>query len=321
IGLPFERWLQGVARLAEAESEPDAFLAAALKEMVKQPWVSGAKWVSAASAGDFGTVSGHSCEFSFQRFSMVLYTRSALSPALTLHVKLLTRLLGNFYEAKLRERTLKQNAHTQAIYETGARLTHDVKNLLQSLGALCTAARDSGAEQAQALQSLMQRQLPMVEQRLRRTLENLQAPQQESITHIAAEAWWAGLKQRYIDARITFLDGDLTSSGAIQVPQELLDSVADNLLQNALRKSTTDANLLVRVTFCCGNGPSLTVCDSGTAMGAALTGQLFNFAVPSKSGLGVGLYQAAQQARQLGYRLTLDNNENGRVCFVCCIAS
>jgi len=37
--------------------------------------------------------------------------------------------------------------------------------------------------------------------------------------------------------------------------------------------------------------------------------------VPSQYGLGVGLFQAAKQAGQLGYRLTLTSNDNGKVCF------
>jgi hypothetical protein len=36
----------------------------------------------------------------------------------------------------------------------------------------------------------------------------------------------------------------------------------------------------------------------------------------SHTGLGVGLYHAAKQAAQFGYRLTLAANEPGRVCFV-----
>ena len=77
-----------------------------------------------------------------------------------LHLKLLTQMVGHFYDAKRREQAQRQNAYTQAIYETGARLTHDVKNLLQSLRSLCAAVDTSDADQAGALQALMQRQLP-----------------------------------------------------------------------------------------------------------------------------------------------------------------
>ena len=43
--------------------------------------------------------------------------------------------------------------------------------------------------------------------------------------------------------------------------------------------------------------------------------RLFAAPVPSQNGLGIGLYQAAKQAEQLGYQLTLASNTDGRVCF------
>ena len=43
--------------------------------------------------------------------------------------------------------------------------------------------------------------------------------------------------------------------------------------------------------------------------------KLLGAPVPSQSGLGIGLYQAARQAEQLGYRLELLENRNGAVCF------
>ena len=43
--------------------------------------------------------------------------------------------------------------------------------------------------------------------------------------------------------------------------------------------------------------------------------RLFSVPVPSRTGLGIGLYQAAQQAAQAGYSLTLVSNEAGNVCF------
>jgi hypothetical protein len=37
--------------------------------------------------------------------------------------------------------------------------------------------------------------------------------------------------------------------------------------------------------------------------------------VASSRGLGIGLYQAARQADAAGYRLTLEKNGDGEVCF------
>ena len=108
-------------------------------------------------------------------------------------------MLGHFYQAKLREENQRQNAYTQAIHETGARLTHDVKNLLQSLRSLCAAVDSSGADEAAALQGLVRRQLPQITQRLTTTLEKLQAPGKSAGTQADAAVWWNGLKQRYTE--------------------------------------------------------------------------------------------------------------------------
>ncbi|PIV71492.1 MAG: hypothetical protein COW56_14620 [Rhodocyclales bacterium CG17_big_fil_post_rev_8_21_14_2_50_68_7] len=42
---------------------------------------------------------------------------------------------------------------------------------------------------------------------------------------------------------------------------------------------------------------------------------MFEGAVPSATGLGIGLYQSSRRARSLGWELTLAENRPGRVCF------
>jgi len=59
----------------------------------------------------------------------------------------------------------------------------------------------------------------------------------------------------------------------------------------------------------------LSVCDTGTPVPPAVAASLFREPVDSKSGLGIGLFQAARQAEGLGYRLALTRNEPGAVCF------
>lgn len=314
VGLPFERWLQEIAVLAEREADPAAFLRNAMTGIAELPWVAGGEWRTREDHGSFGERARHSVEFSFHSFTLVLHTRWRLSPALALHVKLLTQLLGYFFEAKLREQALKQNAYTQAIYETGARLTHDVKNLLQSLKTLCAAAESSDAGQADALQALMKRQLPQVAQRLQGTLEKLQAPASGTEGESAAAGpWWHSLCQRHAGSRIDFHGGP--DDPAQRVPAELFDSVADNLLQNALEKRKLQRELRIGVEFSGAVGGVLTVCDDGVPVEAGTAARLGSAPVRSESGLGIGLYQAARQARQRGYRLELTENRPGRVCF------
>ncbi|HSD99823.1 MAG TPA: ATP-binding protein [Burkholderiales bacterium] len=314
LGLPFERWVQRLAEFAEQETQPQRFLALSLEHILDLPWVTGLRWETRLGQGEYGVKSGYSAEFSFQDLRLRIYTRWSLSPAVLLHLKLLTQMVGHFYEAKRREQIQRQSAYTQAIYETGARLTHDVKNLLQSLRSLCAAVDSSSEQQAQGLQALMQRQLPQITQRLNATLDKLRSPQQADATRVGAAVWWEGLIQRHAGRSIHFqMDGvprDLT------LPAELFDSVADNLIENAVNKSAAGAGLQVRVTLSIARGGTLTVCDNGTAIAKSTEMQLFEAPVPSPSGLGVGLYHSAKQAAQLGYRLALASNQPGMVCFV-----
>ena len=312
LGLPFERWVKGLADLAEREREPARFLASALHDISELPWLAGVAWQAQHSSGEFGAHSRFQGQCSYQDLTLTFHTRWALSPALLLHLKLLTQMLGHFYEAKRREEIQRHNAYTQAIYETGARLTHDVKNLLQALGSLCTAAEASGDDQAAALQ-LIQRQLPQIAQRLATTLEKLTAAWPAATRRIAAGAWWESLKQRYARSGIAF-SGDDAMAG-LNLPGELFDSVAENLLQNALAKAQQHPGLRISVSFRPDAGGRLTICDTGKAVAQAVATRLFTAPVPSQNGLGIGLYQAAKQAEQLGYRLTLANNTDGRVCF------
>ena len=314
LGLPFERWVQQLAAFAEQEAQPQRFLALSLEHILDLPWVTGLQWEARLGQGEYGVKSGYSAEFSFQDLRLRIYTRWSLSPAVLLHLKLLTQMVGHFYEAKRREQVQRQSAYTQAIYETGARLTHDVKNLLQSLRSLCAAVDASSAEQAQGLHALMQRQLPQITQRLNATLDKLRSPQQADAARVDFAVWWEGLIQRYSGHNIHFqVDGPARD---LKLPAELFDSVADNLIENALNKSAASAGLQVRVTFSAARGGTLTVCDNGAAIAKSTESQLFEAPVPSQSGLGVGLYHSARQAAPLGYRLALAANEPGRVCFV-----
>jgi len=313
VGLPFEQWLRNLARLSEQEREPDAFLLKAMQEIERLPWVSGGSWRTLDDKGEFGLPTPHCLEFSVHRLSLDLYTRGHAAPALAMHTRLLLDLIEFFYEAKLREQLQRQNAYVQAIHETGARLTHDVKNLLQSLTTLCAAAESSEADQAEALQALIKRQLPLIAQRLEQTLKKLRAPHTVGREEIAAGVWWDNLRTRYEEQQIEFQsDGEVKG---VLVPGELFDSVADNLLQNALKKRAAQPGILIRVSFLSGPKRTFTVCDTGMPMSSETANKLFDAPVASSTGLGIGLYQAARQAEQLGYQLHVAHNEVGRVCF------
>lgn len=315
LGLPFEQRMRRLADLAQSETRPEQFLRGALTYMLELPWVTGFAWTSSLSSGVVGGQDAHAEEYETDSLHVTVFAPRPFTPAVLLHLKLLMQMVGHFYEAQRREQLRQQSAYTQAIYETGARLTHDVKNLLQSLRSICAAAEMRGVDDDVAFRALVQRQLPQIAQRLGATLDKLRSPEQVDATRVDAAVWWEGLIQRYNGRSIRFqVDG--ASVKDLKLPSELFDRVADNLIENAHNKSAGGATLQVRVTFSAARDGTLTVCDDGAAIAKATAEQLFQAPVVSQTGLGVALYQTAKQANQLGYRLALAANEPGKVCFV-----
>src|SRR3989442_3601141 len=190
IGLPFERWLYFLAELSQLETKPERFMKEACVGLARLPWLSAGFWHTAGESGDFGKVSKNSVEFTNQEIHLRVFTKLPLSPSLVWHFQLLGQLLGEFYVAKQREQKLQQQTYVQAVHETGARMTHDVKNLLQSLNGLCAAAERDTPPYATNLSSLMRRQLPATTQRLQQTLAKRQKPDTSNPGFCPAKAWW-----------------------------------------------------------------------------------------------------------------------------------
>ncbi len=313
LGLPFETWLKQLAEGAERYDDPDEFLKFALQQLSHLPWVVGGAWHSPNGSGEFGKAGIETASFFTHDLKITLNTGIRLSPAITLHIRLLTQLLGAFYEAKRREQLLKQNAYLQAVHETGARLTHDIKNLLQSLFSLASAGENLQSDQMDAYAKLIQRQLPPLTKRLQLTLESLRAPRESSVGIVLpAREWWESLQARYEGRHIEFA---LTGDDSISLPRNLYDSVVENLLENARRKRIAQPDITITATLDTLAYKTLTVCDSGEMIPDTVVAKLFMQPVGSETGTGIGLYQAFRQAQGLGFVLSLANNENGKVCF------
>ena len=313
VGMPFERWMHSLANLADRERDPDRFVSLAVEEIVAFPWVQGIDWQTSNNRGMAGHLSRNGTQCSFGGLQLTLYTRWSPSPALVLHIRLLGRLLADYYETKRREQEQRQNAYMHAIYETGSRLTHDVKNLLQSLGSLCSAVETSDERDAVAVRRLVQRQLPQITQRLQSTLDKLSRTDGARQETASAVDWWREVQQRYTHEGILFDAASLPAEA--EVPVELFDSVADNFLQNALAKRRSHPGIRIRAALAWEAACTLSVCDSGDALSERIAQHLFSAPVPSLQGLGVGLYQSARQATAGGYRLALVSNVKGKVCF------
>jgi signal transduction histidine kinase len=210
---------------------------------------------------------------------------------------------------------LREMSYMQAVHETGARLTHDVKNLLQSLHTLCAASTQTGSESSAGFQALMQRQLPAITQRLQQTLNKLQQPVESSTQPLCpAEPWWTAMRQRYEENGVTMH----AHSDALHklIPGSLFDSALENLLQNAFDKRALDSQLKISASLRDSAGQVvLEVEDDGVAIDTQIATGLGWSLANSENGLGIGLYQVSKQANMLGYELGLRSNRDGAVCF------
>jgi hypothetical protein len=310
VGLPVERWLYSLAQLLQIETQPQRFLEQAVIALSNLPSVAGVAWRAGAQRGERGSRTPNVVGLTNDELDLRIYSRYRLGPTLQWHLHLLGQLLGEFYVAKVREEKLREASYLQAVHETGARTTHDIKNLLQSLNVLCSVATGSDYRDSAQLNALVRRQLPLVAQRLAQTLERLQRPHAEPESYVNASHWWEAISRQYQSEGVEFSPAKVAPDA--RLPRSLFDSVADNLIRNALAKRAAEPATRVRVSL---EGGSLRVCDSGSAVPEPIAGGLLRAPVSSSGGLGIGLYQAARQAEAAGYRLALEKNADGEVAF------
>ena len=309
IGTPFEVWLKQLATTAQQEPSPAIFLKIVTRHLAELPWLSGLSWESDVGQGKQGESSPFRIEVADHDLRMILFTRQSVAPSVLMHIHLLTQMLAFFYQSKRREQRLRELARLQAVHETGARLTHDLKNMLQSLFALISIADQQPAQ----AQPIMQQQLPVLAQRIEQTLIKLKVPKDEAeATKMPLVSWWHSLQQRQQYRNLDWLSEAVP--GDYVIPFTLFDSIADNLIDNARNKRLREPDISVQISL--STRPlCMSVCDSGSEIPEELASQLLHTVVESEDGLGVGLFQAARWAEQSGYRLRLKENIKGRVCF------
>jgi sensor histidine kinase regulating citrate/malate metabolism len=154
--------------------------------------------------------------------------------------------------------------------------------------------------------------LQQIGSRLESTLNKLRAPRLNTqVNLVDCRQWMERIgKQHNSNKRIRF-HADIENN--TKLPMDLFDSVAENLINNALKKSPqaqVDLRLLSSNDIIV-----LSICDDGDAIESEIENSLFVQPVSSGSGMGIGLYQAAIMAHAFQYELELSQNEKGRVCF------
>jgi len=313
IGGPFETWINTLTTLIE---EPyissNEFLQAACDNLVENEWLNSIQWQFETLSIQSGKKQGISFQHSLSDdLTVTIFFKSNPGQALRQHTILLTRMAYQFYLSKKNQEKMRADEHFETIHHTGARLTHDIKNILQSIKTSINIVQFKPDENQPLPFKLLQQNLNQISNRLESTLEKLKAPElSTSYQLVDIEQWLENFKSINNQPAVKY-HSDIKTIHAI--PPELFDSVINNLLSNALSKINTK-NIIVDVT---SNLEMIviTVCDDGKSMDIDVENKLFNQPVSSGQGMGIGLYQSAFMARALNYELELANNQEGKVCF------
>jgi signal transduction histidine kinase len=321
LGVSAEQWLEALTVLAARDLSPSRFVAEASAELRQRlPWVRGIAWQIPGGQGEIGQVSGPGVRvaaFSHQALDLTICTRYPLPPSLVWHFNLLVQFLAEYHADKLRQERLRELSYLEAVHETGARLTHDVKNLLQSLQTLVFAAEHAAGDRPDEFRALVQRQLPVIATRLEATLEKLRMPATESEDPLQAVGlWWREAQRRQTHRTWVRFDA-LLSETAFAIPARMAHSVLENLVSNAETKRQIEPALNLHVGIeILDDHWRLSVADNGKPLPADVAERLFQGPIKSDAGLGIGLFQAARLAAEQDCRLTLADNQSGRVVFV-----
>jgi len=312
IGSPFEAWINTLTSLIEEHYlTPAEYLDAACEHLVENEWLNGIQWKFRSYQIFSGSKNGFKIEHVLNpKASVEIYFKSNPGTALEQHTLLLIRMAYQFYLSKLNQEKVRTTEHFATIHHTGARLTHDMKNILQSIRtSLDILSMDQTSKRQQELLRL---NLTQISTRLENTLNRLKAPDiNTQIKLIDCELWMDQIASAHQSNPRILIQREIENN--INLPVDLFDNVVENLVNNALRKAS--ARQIKVILHSTDEEISLSVCDDGSAVTQDIEDNLFKQPASSGSGMGIGLYQAAIMAHTFGFELKLDHNESGRVCF------
>lgn len=134
------------------------------------------------------------------------------------------------------------------------------------------------------------------------------------------------VKSYLIQAESRGISIDTEGAGTVAADREMLRIIVDNLLSNAVQYMPDQQRILVSV-----DDEKIVVTNYGAMIDRKLLSNIFEPFVSSdmsRKGKGLGLYMASYYCRRMGYRIEIDNIENGvqaRVVFrekegepICC---
>lgn len=313
IGSPFEAWINTLTTLIEQTYlTPIEYLQSACDNLTETEWLDGLDWVTQHHKISSGTTSHFKTTHPLSDQSYVdLYFKTDPGTALKQHTQLLIRMANQFYLAKKNQDKIKTQEHFETIHHTGARLTHDIKNILQSIKTSLSIIHLEPDLATKKPLKLLDQNLTQISERLESTLNKLKTPQFNAKSlNVSLNKWLYQFTQGITDARVN-IQSSLKYNPS--VPTDLLDSAINNLLTNALRKpEATSIQLQINADK---ELLYISVKDDGNKMDDETADHLFKKPVSSGQGMGIGLYQSAIMANAFNFELDLISNEDGEVCF------
>ena len=313
IGGPFETWINTLTTLIEEPyiSASD-FLQTACEHLTDNDWLNGIQWqfksFTITSGSKYGVLFSHNLS---EQIEVTIYFKSDPGKALRQHTILLIRMAYQFYLAKLNQDKMRAQEHFATIHHTGARLTHDIKNILQSIKASIDIVQANREANTQKSSKLLKQNLDQISHRLESTLNKLKSPGiNTSIKVMGIQEWLYRFQSEH---QYPWLTVNLDIAENQSIPSELFDSVINNLISNTQNKD--EANQVILDITSNTEMVVLTVCDNGLKVTRESEENLFVKPISSGEGMGIGLYQSAIMARSFNYELELANNEDGKVCF------
>ena len=105
------------------------------------------------------------------------------------------------------------------------------------------------------------------------------------------------------------LQVQIEGKGIVSTDREMLKKIADNLLSNAVQYTPEEQEIVIEVS-----DTELCITNYGVVINEKLLPNIFEPFVSgdgSKKGKGLGLYVAAYYSKLMGYKLQIENIENG----------
>jgi len=239
LRVPIEEWAARISALTAEKKTSAEFVGALLHEFLSLPGVVGVS--CRLENGDrrrMGDDGRRGLKIHCSPLQVRLHTRRRVSPWEWFNYYLPVRVAAEYCRVKQREERYRADSLSRAVHETGARLTHDIKNILHALAALTQGGNDA----------LIKRQLPVLRERLESALRKLQPPAVAlDADMVAAADWWEEARRRHHHQPVHFTAAALPPTAML--PPTLFDLALDNFIGNALVKRQTAPTLAVSVTL------------------------------------------------------------------------